>query len=303
MVDNFGYALDFNWEHSWPRSPVPVDEVQRLQSLQKYRIVNTPKEDMYDTICKTACAEMQCPISGVSFIDHDRQWFKASSGLTQTAIPRDVAFCAHALMTPNAPLIVLDTQKDARFQHNPLVTRASQIRFYAAVPILSADKLAIGTVFVFDTAVHESCNTESLSQLASQVATLMQRRIAGNAPRRSTYLSKQSKMNPTGQPIPKVVKEVAMVPAGEKAVNKNDANSSALVSHQPPKTSDSVALANAGNGNAGQVGNMLMQLLARTTETQQQLATQQTLMFQTMGQHGDQLHQLQEKLMMLEKQL
>ena len=74
------------------------------------------------------------PISLLSLVDTDRQWLKARIGLPGVSeIPRDVAFCAHAIQSDEL-LEVSDTTLDSRFTHNPQVTGRPDIRFKPACP-------------------------------------------------------------------------------------------------------------------------------------------------------------------------
>ncbi|RHY53760.1 hypothetical protein DYB34_002988 [Aphanomyces astaci] len=149
-ASSFEYSLDYDWEHPWPKPPVPADESHRLDVLRSFDILGTPQEDVFDIICDLVSKSLNCPIAGVSFIDHDRQWYKASVGLIQDEIPRNVSFCAHILYTKQS-IVVPDTTLDKRFERNPLVTGRAGIRFYAAAPIISpATGFVLGTVFVFD---------------------------------------------------------------------------------------------------------------------------------------------------------
>ncbi|HQT46293.1 MAG: hypothetical protein B7X08_02625, partial [Acidocella sp. 20-63-7] len=80
------------------------------------------------------------PIVLISCIDAERQWFKSAVGVPQgTQLPRDQAFCAYAILTPDQPMVVEDAMQDARFLDNPMVTGAPGIRFYAGVPLRDKD--------------------------------------------------------------------------------------------------------------------------------------------------------------------
>jgi diguanylate cyclase (GGDEF)-like protein/PAS domain S-box-containing protein len=130
--------------------PIPADEPERLQLLHALAILDTPPDEVFDRITRLVSRLLKVPIALVSLVDEDRQWFKSKVGLTAPQTPRDVAFCAHAI-AQTEPLIIEDTQLDARFSNNPLVTSAPDIRFYAGVQIRSCGGLALGTLCAIDT--------------------------------------------------------------------------------------------------------------------------------------------------------
>jgi len=134
-----------------PTPPLPADEARRLERLHALGILDTDTEPMFDTLASLASSLLGTPIALISFVDADRQWFKAELGLggvRQTH--RDVAFCAHTILQSGV-FEVPDATLDERFVDNPLVTGAPGIRFYAAAPIeMPEGGERLGTLCVID---------------------------------------------------------------------------------------------------------------------------------------------------------
>ena len=131
-------------------APMPLDELERLRALERLGVLDSAPEREFDALVATAALVCGVPISLVSLIDHDRQWFKANVGLPGvTETPRDVAFCAHAILDDGI-FEVPDALADPRFADNPLVATAPDIRFYAGAPLRLSDGAHVGTLCVID---------------------------------------------------------------------------------------------------------------------------------------------------------
>lgn len=133
-----------------PAAPPPPDEGQRLQDLIDLEVLDTGPESEFDALVRAAALVCGVPISLISLVDADRQWFKANVGLdgvTQT--PRELAFCAHAIASDEI-LEVPDARHDPRFADNALVTASPDIRFYAGVPLKLQGGSRVGTICVID---------------------------------------------------------------------------------------------------------------------------------------------------------
>jgi diguanylate cyclase (GGDEF)-like protein/PAS domain S-box-containing protein len=131
-------------------APMPSDEPERLRALERLGVLDSAPEREFDALVAIAALVCGVPISLVSLIDHDRQWFKANVGLPGvTETPRDVAFCAHAILDDGI-FEVPDALADPRFADNPLVATAPDIRFYAGATLRLSDGAHVGTLCVID---------------------------------------------------------------------------------------------------------------------------------------------------------
>src|SRR5688572_24223146 len=100
-------------------APIPADESARLKDLESLKLLDTPREARFDRITALAKTVFDVNMAFVTVVDANRQWFKSTCGLTGVdETPRDVGFCAHAIMEPEA-LVIPDARKDERFSDNP----------------------------------------------------------------------------------------------------------------------------------------------------------------------------------------
>ena len=137
-------------------APVPPNETARVALLRSLQLLDSEPEEIFDRVTRLLARLLDVPMALVSLVDSDRQWFKSRVGLSANETPRDLAFCAHAILDTK-PLIVSDASQDARFFDNPLVTDMDgpQIRFYAGVPLFSVGGLGLGTLCAVDTKPHQ----------------------------------------------------------------------------------------------------------------------------------------------------
>jgi PAS domain S-box-containing protein len=159
---------------------IPVwNEAERLAALDRYGILDTPREPEFDDVASLAADIFDAPIAVVNLIAQGRQWFKAEVGIGADELPLDVSICAHAILQQGI-FIVPDTTVDDRFRCNPLVAGDPGLRFYAGALLETPDGLPLGTVCVLDTKTRPEGITErqrlTLEVLARQVMTQLELR-------------------------------------------------------------------------------------------------------------------------------
>lgn len=155
-----------------PSHPKPDNEISRLSALRHLQVLDSPFESMFDDITKLASHVCDAPIALISLLDENRQWFKSQVGLPGvTETHRDMAFCAHTIMTPDL-MEIEDATLDVRFATNPLVTGEPSIRFYAGAPITLPQGESVGTLCVIDRKAHSlsEYQRETLRGLARLVS-------------------------------------------------------------------------------------------------------------------------------------
>ena len=158
-------------------APIPENEAARLETLRQYQVLDTDSEETFDDLTRLAAYVCQTPTALISLVDANRQWFKARVGMEARETPRNVSFCAHAILRKGC-FIVEDTLLDERFADNPLVIGNPFFRFYAGIPLLSPEGFAIGTLCVMDRKPRTLDDKQigALGMLANQVMSQLELR-------------------------------------------------------------------------------------------------------------------------------
>ncbi len=157
-----------------PKSP---NEDARLAMLREYEVLDTDPEIGFDDLTALAASICEVPVSAITLIDTDRQWFKSSVGMDASETPLEFSFCAYAILKPEA-LVVEDATLNETFSSNPAVTAEDGIRFYAGVPLRTPEGFALGTICVADRVPRQlrPDQMRSLEALSRQVQTQLELR-------------------------------------------------------------------------------------------------------------------------------
>lgn len=155
--------------------------IKRRRALAAYAILDTDPEPAFSAIAALAREIFGAPSAAISFLDEERQWFKAGCGLGIRETPIEQSFCKFA-SDRDEVFIVTDARLDARFASNPLVLLDPKIRFYAGMRVTAADGTPIGALCVLDNQPRPQglspTETLALKVLAAQVEALLELRRA-----------------------------------------------------------------------------------------------------------------------------
>jgi diguanylate cyclase (GGDEF)-like protein len=147
-----------------------TDESGRIAALNRYGILDTPRETIFDRIAGLVQKAFDVPIAAISLIDNNRQWFKSCIGLDVDETSRELSFCAHTIQAAD-PMFVSDATLDDRFARNPFVVGTPYIRSYMGVPLCTPDGYNIGSLCAID--VQPRIFTQDQIQLLSGLGSLV----------------------------------------------------------------------------------------------------------------------------------
>jgi two-component sensor histidine kinase len=149
----------------------PLDDVERLQQLERFGILDSGKDPRFDRITRLTADLLDMPIAVVTLVAETREWFKSAVGVDIDEITRDEGFCSHALhLDGQAVLTVTDALLDARFATHPFVVSGPKLRFYSGAPLMTASGHKIGMLCVHDVRPRHDFGVDKeriLSQLAA----------------------------------------------------------------------------------------------------------------------------------------
>lgn len=153
------------------------DETARLAALAEYEILDTAPEKPFERIVQLVRTLLRVPMATVTFVDHDRQWFKARGGIDVSETERKVAVCDHTIRSAQ-PLMVPDLRADERFCDLPIIDEYPHIVSYLGVPLITPEGYALGALCAMDHKPHQfnALEIETLSEFAALVVDWLEMR-------------------------------------------------------------------------------------------------------------------------------
>jgi two-component system, cell cycle sensor histidine kinase and response regulator CckA len=130
----------------------PTDS-ERITAVARTALLDTPPEEAFDRLTRMAARLLGAPISLITLVTEDRQFFKSATGLPEPWASRRSAPLSHSLCRRVAisgePLIVEDARRDPVLRTNPALREFGWIA-YAGVPLVTREGWVVGSFSVVD---------------------------------------------------------------------------------------------------------------------------------------------------------
>jgi PAS domain S-box-containing protein len=125
----------------------------RLAALRRTALLDTPPEEAFDRLTRMAARLLGTPVSLISLVADDHQFFKSAIGLpepwaSRRANPISFSFCGQVVAT-GEPLVLEDARRHPLLRHNPVIRELGWVA-YAGVPLVTRQGHTIGALCVVD---------------------------------------------------------------------------------------------------------------------------------------------------------
>jgi diguanylate cyclase (GGDEF)-like protein/PAS domain S-box-containing protein len=167
-----------NSEMNWIKS---TQERNRLVALATSNKSETTSDPIFTAITELAAAVCNAPIAGIGFFAQDKTWFKSTFGLGDLLeLTTDISFWHHTLEIDQSFLEIKDLSQDPRSAAHSMVAGIPQLRFYAAISLITPMGHRIGSLHVLDyqSRILTAPQRASLKQVAVVVMQLLAARTA-----------------------------------------------------------------------------------------------------------------------------
>lgn len=158
---------------------IKFTEEQRLNIVDKYSLFDSEPELEYDNITFLASKVCNTPISTITLVDENRQWFKSKIGFTHSENPKNMSFCALSLSKNQDVLVVPNLMQDDEFSEIGKLNGLEKDGFYASVTLYNENKIPLGTLCVIDyeSKTLDQDQIKALKILGKQVEELFKLRL------------------------------------------------------------------------------------------------------------------------------
>ncbi|MEM6281268.1 MAG: GAF domain-containing protein [Chloroflexota bacterium] len=134
-----------------------LTRMNRLGAMRNLALLNEKKEPFFDRLAAIAGATIGVPVSLVTMVSANFQFFKSSVGLpepwnSQRRTPLSHSFCQHVVMT-GEPLIIEDA-REVDFLKDNLAIPDLNVIAYLGTPLKTPDGDQLGSFCMIDSEPH-----------------------------------------------------------------------------------------------------------------------------------------------------
>jgi GAF domain-containing protein len=154
-------------------------ERRRSSAIRKLGLLEMPTDAVFKRFVDAAASAFKAPISMLSVIHDQEQWFKAAHGFEINCIARTDGFCTFAL-DRSGVLECSDPLGDDRFARLPSVVGEPHIRYYIGAPLRLLSGVDVGVLCVIDTVTRQPASADQkayLQGLARQASMALEARL------------------------------------------------------------------------------------------------------------------------------
>lgn len=161
----------------------PVDwsdshESERISVLESAALLDSPIEETFDQFTRLACAALKAPVSLISLVAQERQFFKSAVGLqepwaSERQTPLSHSFCQYVVHS-SEPLYVMDARLNPLLKDNLAIEDLGVVA-YLGIPLLTFQEHTLGSFCVIDS--QPRAWTHRDMEIMQDIANLVMRNI------------------------------------------------------------------------------------------------------------------------------
>ncbi|MBD0319656.1 MAG: GAF domain-containing protein, partial [Gemmatimonadetes bacterium] len=128
----------------------PVFDAARLSELRATGLLDSPAEEVFDRLTRLAARLLDAPVSRVTLVSDDRQFFKSHAGppAESRETPLSHSYCRHVVASGET-LVIGDAREHPLVAGNPAIAEYDALA-YVGVPLRTGNGHVLGTLCVVD---------------------------------------------------------------------------------------------------------------------------------------------------------
>ena len=152
------------------------NDPHRLEMLHRLALLDMPPDPSFDRFTRLASHVLGTPVSLISLVDKDRQFFLSQVGLSEPYVseretPLTHSFCQYTIQDTK-PLVIDDARKHPLVKDNLAIPDLNVIA-YLGIPLQTSDGIALGAFCAIDNQPHHWTDNDIaiMTDLAAAVMT------------------------------------------------------------------------------------------------------------------------------------